>query len=37
MEKYEDLELCVIQFESKDIVTASDCDTETVLPPVHGA
>lgn len=36
MEKYEDLELCVIQFASNDIVTAS-CDTETVLPPVPGA
>ena len=36
MEKYEDLELCVIQFESKDIVTAS-CEYEAVLPPVPGA
>ena len=37
MEKYEDLELCVIQFASNDIVTASDCDAETILGPVPGA
>lgn len=37
MEKYEDLELCVIQFESKDIVTASDCEAEVILGPVPGA